>query len=145
MSAHEELVDGWVEEFRAAHGEDVRNARGQPFEDYWRWVKAFLVTGGSGQRGWLDQGDEVLRRVGDAEAARELRERVVAIGKAIAAEWAKQGRYRRIHSTLLQGSPNLYEWGRRLQRAAGQDAGDGGALARALDSIERDVRQALGG
>lgn len=145
MSADDRLVDSWIEEFRAVHAGDDRNAARQPFDDYWRWVKVFLVTGGAGQRGWLDQGEEVLRGVRDAAAFDELRRRVRAIGKTIAADWAKQSRHRRIHSTMLQGSPNLYDWGRLLQRAAAADTGDGAAIGRALDAIEGDVRSALGG
>ncbi|MCU0256322.1 MAG: hypothetical protein MUF60_06240, partial [Vicinamibacterales bacterium] len=75
--------------------------------------------------------------------AADLRARVEAVGKLIAAEWAKDSKHRRIHSTLLQGSPNLYDWGRRLQRAAGEDAGDGTAIGRAVDAIEREVDRAL--
>jgi hypothetical protein len=143
MNDHDTLVDSWADEFRHAYNEDVRNAKGQPFDDYWRWVKAFLVTGGSGQRGWLDQGDEVLQRVRDADASRELQARVQGIGRQIAAEWAKQSRCRRVHSTLLQGSPNLYDWGKRLERAAGKDPGDGAVIADALDAIERELQKAL--
>jgi hypothetical protein len=140
MSKHEGLVDSWAEEFRSAHGSDARNAARQPFEDYWSWVKVFLVTGGAGQRGWLDRGDEALRAVSDTAAADALRERLQALGRTIAAEWAKDSRYRRIHSTILQGSPNLAAWGGQLQRATVSDAGDGAAIGRALDAIERDVR-----
>lgn len=143
MSNHATIVDSWMEEFRNAHGSDARNAARQPFEDYWLWVKVFLVTGGAGQRGWLDQGDDALRGVRDAAAAAVLRERVRTLGKAIAAEWAKDSRYRRIHSTVLQGSPYLAAWGGQLQRAAANDAGNGAAIGRALDAIERDVRAAV--
>jgi len=139
MSNHATIVDSWMDEFRTAHGSDARNAARQPFEDYWSWVKVFLVTGGAGQRGWLAQGDAALRGVRDAAAAAALRDRVHAIGKAIAAEWSKDSRYRRIHSTMLQGSPNLATWGAQLQRAAASDTGDGAAIGRVLDAIERDV------
>jgi hypothetical protein len=143
MTAHDRIADAWIEEFRLSHEADVRNAAVQPFEEYWRWVKAFLVTGGAGQRGWLTQGDDVLRGVRDTAAAERLRDRLHLLGRAIAAEWAKDGRRRRIHSSPLQGTPNLYDWGRRLQRAAAEHAGDGTAIDRALDAIEQDLRAAL--
>lgn len=145
MGADDHVVDSWIDEFRQQYQADARNAARQTFEEYWGWVRSFLVEGGAGQRGWLQQGDDVLGRVGDAATARELRARMQDIGKAIAAEWAKQSRYRRIHSTLLQGSPNLFDWGQRLKKAASEDTGDGASLARALDAIERDVRKALRG
>lgn len=145
MDADDHVVDSWIDEFREQYQADARNAARQPFEEYWGWVRSFLVTGGAGQRGWLQQGDDVLQKVGDAAAARALRGRVQDIGKAIAAEWAKHSRYRRIHSTMLQGSPNLFDWGQRLKRAAADETGDGASIARALDAIERDVRKALRG
>jgi hypothetical protein len=142
MGAHDDLVTSWQREFRDAHEEDDRNAARQSFDDYWSWVKTFFVTGGAGQRGWLDQSEDVLKGIKSAPAARELRGRLVDLGKSIAAEWAKDSRARRIHSTLLQGTPNLFAWGRQLQRAAAADTGDGKNIAQALDAIERDVRAA---
>jgi hypothetical protein len=144
MTPNDELVDSWIQDFRNAHDSDQGNAARQSFEDYWAWVKVFLVTGAAGQRGWLDQGEVVLRGVRDAAGAEELRGRLRTIGTTIAAEWAKDSRARRIHSTILQGSPNLMDLGRRLQRAAGEDSGNGGAIRLALDAIERDVSAALG-
>lgn len=129
--------------FREAHAQDARHVERQPFDDYWSWVKTFLVTGGAGQRSWLAQADAIVARVRDAGAARALRDRVHALGKAIAAEWAKPARYRRIHSTFFQGSPNLQAWGRRLEQAAARDAGDGKAIREAVEAIEREVDETL--
>jgi hypothetical protein len=145
MTQHEKLVEAWREEFRGVHRGDARNAARQAFDDYWSWVKVFLVAGGAGQRGWLDQGEQVLRGVRDPAAAEALRERLRALGKTIAAEWAKDKGVRRIHSTFLQGSPNLGSWGSQLQRAAASDTGDGRAIGRALAAIERDARTAIEG
>lgn len=143
MGNNERLVESWKPEFRATYDADVRNASRQSFEDYWGWVTAFLVTGGAGQRGWLEQIAQALRRVQDEEASARLRERLLAVGKTIAAEWAKPSSHRRIHSTLLQGRPNLMDWGSRLQRASARDEGDGAAIEDALDRIEQDVKSAL--
>jgi hypothetical protein len=145
MNEAERIVESWIEHFRREYERDERNAAGQSFDDYWRWVKTFLVSGGAGQRGWLDQGEETLVRVDDPAACRVLRTRVHEIGKTIAAEWAKQARYRRLHSTMLQGSPNLHGWGRSLKRAAAREAGDGARIGLALDAIERDLNEALTG
>ena len=121
MKDHEEVVDAWRDDFRVAYEEDSRNVARQSFDDYWAWIQVFLVTGGAGQRGWLEQGDEVLRGVRDGAVVAGLRDRVHTIGKVIAGEWAKESLLRRIRSTLWQGSPNLYAWGGRLQRAAAED------------------------
>lgn len=143
MSDNPRLVESWKDEFQRTYEDDPRNTARQSFGDYWGWVRSFLLTGGAGQRGWFDQGDDVLREVRDAAAADRLRTRVQALGRTIAAEWAKDSRARRIHSTFLQGSPNLAEWGRQLKRASAADTGDGAAIGDALDAIERDVRKAL--
>lgn len=145
MSDSEHLLDSWKAEFRAAYDADERNASRQSFDEYWGWVATFLATGGAGQRGWLDQIDQALKRVSDERVAAGLRGRLLAAGKAIAAEWAKNGRYRRIHSTALQGKPNLQDWGTRLQRASARDDGDGALIEDALLRIEEDVNAALGG
>jgi hypothetical protein len=143
MSMHDDLVESWRQEFERAHERDDRNAVRQSFEDYWSWVKVFLAQGGAGQRGWLDQGEEVLRAVRDKKTVTALRARVNDLGKAIAAEWAKEGRSRRVYSTILQGSPNLRDWGKLLQRAAAADGGDGAEIRKALDAIERELHDAL--
>jgi hypothetical protein len=143
MMDGKKLVESWKTEFRTAYDADARNAARQSFDEYWDWITAFLLTGGAGQRGWLEQVDQALRRVQDEEATARLRERLLAVGKTIAAEWAKPTRHRRIHSTLLQGSPNLMEWGGRLQRASARDEGDGATIEDALDRIENDVKSAL--
>lgn len=144
MSDNERLLESWKPEFRAQYEADERNAAQQSFDDYWGWITAFLVTGGAGQRGWLDQVDAALRKVTDEAAAKRLRARLLTVGRAIAGEWSKQGRYRRIYSTVLQGSPNLQGWGLRLQRATSREGGDGSAIEDALARIEDDVRTALG-
>jgi hypothetical protein len=145
MSEAEKTVDSWLEHFRERYEADARDGAAQAFDDYWRWVKTFLVHGGAGQRGWLDQGEDLLGRVHDEAARQTLRSRVHDIGKTIAAEWARPSRRRRIHSTFLQGSPNLHAWGRSLERAAARDRGDGASIGQALDAIERDLGDALRG
>jgi hypothetical protein len=145
MSEHDDLVESWTEEFREAHGQDQRSAAAQSFDEYWDWVKTLLLTGGAGQRGWLGQADEILGRVRDTAASAALRARFHALGKRIAAEWAKPSRHRRIHTTFFQGSPNLQTWGRQLERAASSDSGDGVAIGQALDAIERELGEVLGG
>jgi len=145
MREHERLIDSWKSEFKTAYDRDSHNGTRQSFDEYWKWVKVFLVTGGAGQSGWLGQADGLTRRVRDDAARATLRDRLHTLGKTIGAEWSKEGRVRRIHSTALQGSPNLAEWGRALQRSAASERGDGAALEEAIARIERDIEAALGG
>src|SRR5689334_512688 len=127
MSTNEQLVDSWKDEFRAAYQRDPRNAARQSFDEYWYWVKTFLIAGAAGYQGWLGQVAETLGTVRDSAARDRLRRRMQTLGKTIAAEWSKESRYRRIFTTFFQGVPNLQDWGLRLQRAARDDTGDGAA------------------
>jgi hypothetical protein len=143
MSASSQLVEAWKAEFRAAYERDQHNAARQSFDEYWRWVTTFFVNGGAGQPGWLEQVELALRGVRDQTTRERLRERLHTLGKTIAADWSKESRYRHIHSTFFQGSPNLQEWGRQLQRATRDDAGNGAAIERALAAIESEASAAL--
>lgn len=143
MKDSDRLLESWKSEIRAAYDADERNAAKQSFDEYWGWVSTFLVKGGAGQLGWIEQVDRALASVADRKLSARLRERFVALGKVIAADWAKQGRYRHIHSTILQGRPNLQDLGARMQRAASRDQGDGAVIEDALCRLEEDVDAAL--
>lgn len=135
----EELVASWQPYFRAEYDRDGRNAQRQTFDEYWHWVKVYLLVGGSGYQGWLEQGAGLLARVRDEPARARLDALQQQVGRRIAAEWSKDSACRRVYSTFLQGRPNLADWGRALQRAAGQDRGDGAAVEAALLAIQAEL------
>jgi hypothetical protein len=143
QSSYQELVESWKPYFVAEYRRDASNARRQAFDEYWGWVKTFLLVGGSGYQGWLAQTSTALAGVGDAAISRQLRGRAGELGKQIAAEWSKDSAFRKIFSNPFQGRPNLLEWGRKIQRAARDERGDGRALEAALESIERELGGAL--
>ena len=138
------LVESWRPYFIAAYERDLRNAQRQSFDDYWRWVTSFLLVGGSGYPGWLEQTTSAVARIRDQSARQRLSEHSWEVGKRIAAEWSKDSACRKIYSNPFQGRPNLLDWGRTIQRAARSELGDGGALERALNSINADMDIALG-
>lgn len=143
QTSHQGLVESWKPYFAAEYQRDASNARRQTFDEYWGWVKTFLLVGGSGYQGWLAQTASALAGVRDALVSRQLGERAAELGKQIAAEWSKDSAFRRIFSNPFQGRPNLLDWGRRIQRAARDDLGDGHALQAALERIERELEGAL--
>jgi hypothetical protein len=98
-----------------------------------------LASRGSGQKGWFGQIDDLERAIGDEAARRRVRTQMLSIGRRIAAEWSKESAYRKIHSTVWQGRPNLMDWGRRLQRAVSRDGGDGQMIEQALAAIEQEL------
>jgi hypothetical protein len=139
----EELVEVWRPFFRAEYERDACNTRRQSFDEYWRWVRTFLLVGGSGTTGWLAQSASATAHVRDAAAAQRLGARSQELGKRIAAEWSKDSACRKIYSNPFQGRPNLLDWGRKLQRAASRDSGDGSEIAAALVSIEAELAAVL--
>ena len=137
------LVEAWRPFFSAEYTRDQRNAQRQSFDEYWRWVTSFLLVGGSGYPGWLEQTNSAVAGIRDQSARQRMRERSWELGKRIAAEWSKDSACRKIYSNPFQGRPNLLDWGRSIQRAARGDHGDGRALERALESINADIDAAL--
>jgi hypothetical protein len=142
-TGHQALVESWKPYFIGEYQRDQRNARRQTFDEYWSWVTSFLLVGGSGYPGWLAQTATALAGVRDEAVRRQLGGRAAELGKQFAAEWSKDSAYRKIFSNPFQGRPNLLDWGRKIQRAARDEQGDGRALEAALASIERDLDGAL--
>ena len=139
------IVESWKPYFVKEYERDRRNAGAQPFDEYWRWAKTFLLAGGSGQKGWMDQVESLVSRIGDGPARQRLRETLYRLGQRIAGEWSKESAYRKVYSTPWQGRPNLIELGRRLQRASGRDRGDGVAIEAELAQLESELEAALRG
>jgi hypothetical protein len=142
-TSRQELVESWQPYFVAEYQRDTSNARRQTFDQYWSWVKTFLLVGGSGYPGWLAQTATALAGMRDSTAKRQLAGRAGELGKQIAAEWSKESAFRKIYSNPFQGRPNLLDWGRKIQRAARDDQGNGRALEAVLESIERELEGAL--
>jgi len=144
-SGPQALVESWKPYFLAEYQRDQQNARRQTFDEYWRWVRTFLRVGGSGYEGWLAQTATALANVRDEAVRRQLGARAAELGKQIAAEWSKDSAFRKIFSNPFQGRPNLLDWGRKIQRAARDERGDGRALEAALAGIESELDSALRG
>ena len=138
------LVESWRPFFSAEYARDQRNAQRQSFDEYWRWATGFLLVGGSGYPGWLAQTSSAVAGIRDPSARQRVIERAWELGKRIAAEWSKDSACRKIYSNPVQGRPNLLDWGRKIQRAAREDRGDGSALERVLGSINAEMDAALG-
>jgi hypothetical protein len=120
--------------FRAAYDADAANRAKQPWDEYRSWVQRFY----DGQRfppipGWSKRADDLARR--HAAARADVRERLDAVGKLIAAEWAKDNGVRKVSTGDLQA------WGKTLDGAQR----DADALVRALRDVEDEVRRRTGG
>ena len=142
-SPYTALVESWRADFEAEYARDQRNAQKQSFDDYWQWVKTYLLVGGSGYTGWLEQGATLTAGLRDEATRARLGALFEDTGKRVAAEWSKDSAYRKVYSTFFQGRPNLVEWGRALQAAGRRDGGDGASIEAALQAIQADLDRAL--
>jgi hypothetical protein len=93
--------------FRARYEADAANKGKQSWSDYLGWVRTFY----EGKRfppvaGWSDRERDLLAK------APAQREAIVAVGRALAAEWAKDNAVRKVSTSDLQG------WGKRFTDAA---------------------------
>ncbi len=133
---------GWysprAEDFRAPFDRDPINAGRQTWDEYWGWIKAFYA-GNLLSKGWTDRARWLLDDVKSAAERDRLRARLNVLGREIGAEWAKDYDVRKLSSA------DLLTWGKMLEQAREDDAGDGAAFQRAIDAIDRDRRDHMGG
>jgi len=118
--------------FDRAWNEDVSNRTVQSRADYLRWVDVFY-DGFAFQPGWVGRQSELCRSLAPAEAL--LAEpRLEALGRTMAAEWAKNNLRRRVSTDLV----------RRMAKIM-VDARDGGRLIAVLDALQDDVQSVIAG
>jgi len=112
--------------FRQRYEADAANKAKQSWSDYLGWVRTFY----EGKRfppvaGWSAREQELLAK------APAQREAIVRIGRALAAEWAKDNAVRKVSTSDLQA------WGKRFSEAARTPEG----LASALSEVEAEMRK----
>lgn len=117
------MDEGW---FRARYEADAANKAKQPWSDYVGWVKTFY----EGKRfppvaGWSAREQELVAK------APAHREAIVRVGRALAAEWAKDNAVRKVSTSDLQA------WGKRLSETARTPEG----LASALAEVQEEMRK----
>ncbi len=115
--------------FQAQYAADAQNRSRQTWDEYAKWVRTFY----EGKRfppvpGWVAREREILDKL-PAEAKESARGSVAAIGRLLAAEWAKDNDVRRVATGDLQS------WGKRFAEAAK----DAATLRLALEEVEAEV------
>lgn len=117
------LDESW---FKAQYERDAANRAKQSWKDYWSWVQAFYKGKSFPPvAGWSDREKDLVAK------APAQRDAVVAIGRALAAEWAKDNGVRKVSTSDLQ------VWGKRFTDAARTPNG----LATALGEVEAELRK----
>jgi hypothetical protein len=120
------------EDFKAAYQGDSANMAKQSWSEYWGWIKSFYA-GNFLDSGWTKRCQGVLRNIPDERKRTELRAKLNAIGKSIAAEWAKVNTGRKVDNSKLLG------WGTRLQEAMKRDDGAGAVIQKEIELIGEEV------
>lgn len=110
--------------FREHYAKDAANRGRQSEKDYLGWVERFY----EGQRfppisGWRKREEDLARKFPGARAL------LVDVGRALAAEWAKDNSVRKVSTSDLQA------WGRQFENAAKDEA----SLAAALRDVQAEL------
>lgn len=112
--------------FRARYDADVANQQRQSWSEYQAWVTTFY----EGKRfppvaGWRARESDLAAKAPGARAD------VERLGRALAAEWAKDNAVRRVSTSDLQA------WGKRFSDAARAEA----TLVAALREVEEELKK----
>ena len=112
--------------FKQRYEADAANKAKQSWRDYWSWVGTFY----EGKRfppvaGWSEREKELVAKAPTQRAAIER------VGRALAAEWAKDNAVRKVSTSDLQ------TWGKRFSDAARSPDG----LAAALGEVEEEMKK----
>lgn len=121
-------------DFKAAYDRDKTNMSKQTFKDYWGWVQSFY-SGNLLDSGWTKRCKDLVSKVRKEETKASLRAKLNALGKSIAAEWAKANADRKIDTS------KLIAWGQRLQEARSKDDGGGEVIKKEVESIASEVER----
>lgn len=114
--------------FRDAYAADPVNRAVQSEADYLSWIYRFYKGWIAYAVGWLDIRAGVVASVPPAEAER-VGARLDAIGRSIAAEWAKASRTRYVYKQTLAA------WGEALAEAVNR-----GEVDALIDRVEADLK-----
>lgn len=118
--------------FELAWEEDEINKSLQPREEYLKWVSNFY-KGSPFVPGWTKRQEELCAPLSPAEAP-VAEARLEKLGRALATEWAKDNKHRKINSDLL-----------RLVADILVEARDDSRLVEVVDALLRDVKALVDG
>jgi hypothetical protein len=95
--------------------DDANQQQASTLETYLLWVKRFYLGWELYQRGWLQATDELVESIAEPGDKIQAQEKAFAIGKLVAAEWAKDKRFRVINTR------HLSIWGNALNESTLKD------------------------
>ena len=124
------------EDFRPYYDRDAANRGRQTWEQYWKWVRSFYA-GNFFTRGWNDRASWLVENIRSEAERDRLRTELNAMGREIAADWAKD------YDTRTIDSADLLTWGKMMEKARDRDDGMGAEIDRTLEAIRADHRRQI--
>jgi hypothetical protein len=121
-------------EYREEYDRDATNQKKQSWDQYWGWVKSFH-EGTFFVSGWTDRAKELVDGVKPGPDRKKLVKEVTAFGKDLCKEWAKDS------SVCKVGTADLTRWGKMVEKAKKDDAGDGETLGRTIGEIRKEYQK----
>jgi hypothetical protein len=121
-------------EYREEYDRDATNQKKQTWDQYWGWVKSFH-EGTFFVSGWTDRAKGLVDGVKPGPDRKKLVKEVKAFGKDLCKEWAKDS------SVCKVGTADLTRWGKMVEQAKKDDAGDGEALGRTIAEIRKEYQK----
>lgn len=118
--------------FTTQYAQDQRNAQLQSLEQYLTWVQRFYQGWEIYPTGWNQINQNLTANFVDPALKNELQTKLQRLSKAIAAEWAKDNRVRRITTR------HVAIWGSALQKSA-----ERAEIPQILGRVETDVDNLL--
>lgn len=135
-------------DFRPAYDRDRANKTREAWggrNGYWDWVQTFYqgytkrVFGMTiiRQPGWTATSRRLVAHVVSPPTRQEMTVELNTLGRAIAAEWAKDDRLERINTN------DLRRWGDMTEQAGRRDSGSGLVLLATVRAIQTEVNRRL--
>jgi hypothetical protein len=129
-------TEDWYEpqedHFKLAYHDDPANKAKQPWREYWGWVKSFYA-GNFLDSGWTKRCKDLVSAVQNEQKQSALRAKLNALGRCIAAEWAKSNSQGKVDSSKLM------TWGARLLEAKNKDTGAGEVIQKEIELIAKEA------
>ena len=118
--------------FEEVYAQDLRNQQEQTLDEYLVWVKRYYLGWELYRRGWLDVTQDLVNQIDDPALASEVNNKMLAIGRAVAGEWAKKTNTRKIFTR------HVAVWGNALVESMNR-----GEELKLINIVQKDVNQLL--
>ncbi len=119
-------------ELLEVYSQDRANQARQTWRDYRDWVRTFY-RGNVFSDGWIKLTAATLECVKAVDNQKAVRKRLVALGKTLSKEWAKDSKVRKINTA------DLRRWFEKFDQARRREDGSGRTITELVEDIKKQV------